>query len=122
VPFYEYVCERGHSTTERRGYDIESISCACGDVATRTPLNTPYIHGATTPKFQPDPERFLDRAQEIDYAYSKADQEVGAHVPRPQAYRAGIVRSQALSLQREGLGKTTKQLVELDKKSLPERE
>jgi len=59
-----------------------------------------------------------DRAQEIDYAYSKADQEVGAHVPRPKNYRAGLVRAQSLFLQREGLGKNTGQIVELDKRSL----
>ena len=118
MPFYAYRCESGHATTERRGYGDRSILCGCGDVATRSPFNTPYIHGATTPKFQPDPERFLDRAQEIDYAYSKADQEVGAHVPRPKNYRAGLVRAQSLFWQREGLGRNMGQIVELDKRSL----
>lgn len=119
MPFYEYVCDCGRTVTERRGYDVQSIPCACGGVAGRSPFNTPYIHGTTTPKFQLDPERFLDRAHEIDYAYSKADQEVGAYVPRPKNYRAGLVRAQSMFLEREGLNsKNTKAIVELDNKSL----
>lgn len=81
--------------------------------------NVAYVHGATTPKFQPDHERFIDRAQEIDYAYSKADQEVGKHVPRPRSYRAGLVRSRAIALDR-GDTKLAATASELDKRALSE--
>ena len=120
MPFYEYRCESGHATTERRGYDVGSILCGCGSVAVRSPSNVPYIHGATTPRFQANPERFLDRAHEINYAYERADQEVGAYVPRPKAYRAGLARAQSILIREEGLkSNLTKQIVELDKKALP---
>ena len=112
--FYVFQCEDGHEATVRAGVSVSERPCGCGKVSKRRPFNVPYIHGATTPKFQADPERFLDRAQEIDYAYSKADNEVGAKVPRPKPYKAALVRSRQLLAQREGLGdKRTKLAFEL---------
>ena len=117
MPFYEFVCEDGHVTVARKGLSEREAPCGdCGQPAQRQ-FSVPYVHGSTTPKFQPDPERFLDRAQEIDYAYTKADNEVGARVSRPRGYRAGLVRARAMLMEREGLtSRNTKLAFELDER------
>lgn len=124
MPFYEYHCKNGHKTTERRGYDADHSLCACGRVSGRSALNTPYIHGMTTPTNQLsadqlDPERFLDRAEYIDDAYVRADKETETKVKRPKGYKAGIVRARAMQIEREGFNhKSVAKLNELDAKAV----
>lgn len=123
MPTYEYACKDGHQTTERRGYGSTSISCDCGLKAQRAPFNWSYIHGAgpagKLSVDQLDPERFLDTAEEVDYAYTKADNEVGKKLKRPSGYKAGIVRARALQIEREGFDhKTVNKLNELDARAV----
>ncbi len=124
MAFYDYFCADRHRTTARRGYGVDSIPCECGLTAQRTPFNTPYIHGTTTPTNQLsvdqlDPERFLDTAEEVDYAYTKADNEVGAKLKRPKGYKAGIVRARALQIEREGFNHpSVNKLNELDARAV----
>lgn len=124
MPFYDYTCGR-HVTTARRGYDIDSIPCGtCERTASRTPFNTPFIHGSSGPAgtLTPDelsPERFLDRAEYIDDAYARADSETGQKLKRPKGYKAGIVRARAMQIEREGFNhKTVEKLNELDRRAI----
>jgi hypothetical protein len=64
------------------------------------------------PRFHADPRRFLDRAQDIDYAYQKADEEVGKKVPRPRDYKAGVCRARAKLLE-EGSESEKKAIFEI---------
>ncbi len=125
MPTYEYICAGAHSSTARRGYEVASIPCeTCGEVAQRAFANIPYIHGMTTPTNQLsadqlDPERFLDRAEYIDDAYSRADTETETKVKRPMGYKAGIVRARAMQIEREGFNhKSVKKLNDLDAKAV----
>ena len=56
------------------------------------------------PRFNPDARRFLDRAHYIDYAYQKADEEVGKKVKRGRDYKAAVCRARAKLLE-EGTDK-----------------
>ncbi len=122
MPTYEYACKDGHQTTARRGYDVASIRCSCGKKARRTPCNVPFIHGAGPAGLtidQLDPERFLDTAEEVDYAYSKADAMSEKKLKRPKGYKAGIVRARALQIEREGFDHpSVHKLNELDAKAI----
>ena len=124
MPTYEYVCAGRHTTTQRGGYDSTHIPCAiCGKQATRAPFNWSYIHGAEpSGKLnvdQLDPERFLDTAEEVDYAYTKADNETSQKLKRPKGYKAGLVRARALQIEREGFDHpTVHKLNELDARAV----
>ena len=115
--FYVYECVDGHETVARGGVSDSERPCGnCGKPSPRRFANTPFIHGATTPSFQADPERFIDRAPYIEDAYQRAEQEVGAPLDRPKYLRAGAARAQSLTMQREGLGsRFTKAAVAIDK-------
>lgn len=123
MPTYQFSCANGHESVARRGYDAKSIACeTCGKPAQRAFANVPYIHGCGPAGLtidQLDPERFLDRAEDIDYAYQKADKEVEKKVKRPMGYKAGIVRARALQIEREGPDhKSVQKLNELDAKAV----
>ena len=64
------------------------------------------------PRFNPDARRFLDRVQDIDYAYQKADEEVGDKVPRGRDYKAAICRARAKLLE-EGTDKEKQAIFEI---------
>ncbi len=101
MPRYEYLCKCGELTGRRGGYEDEVIACpACGQPARRRPF---YAAGsiitATGGRFYPDPHRFLDRAQDIDYAYQRAEQEVGGYLRRGRDFEAGVVRARARLLE-----------------------
>ena len=98
-----------------------SIPCeTCGEPAQRAFANVAYIHGMTTytnqlSVDQLDPERFLDRAEYIDDAYSRADAVSEKKVKRPMGYKASIVRARAMQIEREGFNhKSVVKLNELD--------
>ena len=109
---------------QRGGYDSTHIPCAaCGKPANRAPFNWSYIHGGeTSGKLSEDaldPERFIDRAEYIDDAYTRGDKMVEKPLKRPMGYKAGIVRSRALQIEREGWEhKTVSKLNELDKRAI----
>lgn len=64
------------------------------------------------PRFRPDPRRFLDRAQDIDYAYQKAEEEVGEKIPRSRDYKASVCRARAKLIE-EGTDSEKKAIFEI---------
>jgi putative FmdB family regulatory protein len=52
MPTYEYVCNKGHKTEVRAGYDVATLPCpTCGQEAQRQPVyQSQYINGETVAK------------------------------------------------------------------------
>lgn len=99
MPNYTYLCEKGHRTEARAGYNVESVPCKCGLPARRLAFYAPPTVRLLTPRFKVNHERFLDRAPYIDHAHERAEQEVGHRMPRPKWYNAGIARARSRAIQ-----------------------
>lgn len=113
MPFYTYLCKRGHRTETRAGYNVESMPCpTCGLSAGRLAFYSPPTLRLLTPRFEPNHERFLDRAPYIDHAHEKAEQEVGQRFARPQWYNAGIARARSKAIE-EGNDKQVQEVTAL---------
>ena len=88
MPYYEYRCPAGHVFEKRGGYEDAVAACACGEAASRNPVNLTAIVGATVMK--PTKYRvseFQEASAEVDYAYTKAESE-GQPVKRPDLWNA----------------------------------
>ncbi len=99
------------------GYDVESIRCTtCGCSARRLAFYAPPTVRMVGVRFEPDHERFLDRAPYIDHAHEKAEQEVGQRLARPKWYNAGIARARSRAVERKD-GKAIREVSKLAKKA-----
>jgi len=52
MPTYEYLCDNGHKTEVRAGYEVIAVTCpTCGQEARRVPIyECQYINGETVAK------------------------------------------------------------------------
>ena len=100
MPYYTFVCDEGHRTEAKGEYEDSSAPCAtCGVLAQRLPFYAPPTVRIPSGKFEPNHERFLDRAPYINHAHEKAEQEVGRRMKRPMWYNAGIARARSRAIQ-----------------------
>lgn len=111
MPWYIFGCAQGHRTgPARSSYATASVTCAeCGEDAPRLPFYGDNETFNPSGQFEPDHERFLDRAAEVEYAYSRADQETGEYVARPKWLNAGVARARSRIIQ----GGTARELREV---------
>ena len=117
MPFYTFVCEEGHRTEAKGGYEESLTACAtCGAPAHRLPFYAPPTVRIPSGRFEPDHERFLDRAPYINHAHEKAEQEVGKYMKRPTWYNAGIARARSRAIE-QGDVKSIREVSELAKKA-----
>lgn len=88
MPRYDFACERGHVFEEWVSRDVTSVPCAsCGRRAARqlAVANVQAGAGAIAPKSE-RPLRigaYQEAAQELDYLWTKKENEVGAPIQRP---------------------------------------
>ena len=96
MPIYDLICESGHVTTKRGGYDLVSAPCACGATARRRPFNHVAIVGETVMKAQSyGVANFEEASAEVDYHYSKAENN-GDPVKRPNLWKQGKKKAKAM--------------------------
>ena len=111
MPFYTFVCDEGHRTEAKGEYEVSSAPCVtCGEPSSRLPFYAPPTVRIPSGQFEPNHERFLDRAPYINHAHEKAEQEVGRHFKRPEWYNAGIARARLKAIQH----RDTKQIQEVN--------
>ena len=96
MPWYTYSCPESHKTEARASYDALTAPCGtCGVEATRLPFYSKVEVSVPGEHFEPDHERFLDRAAYAEDAYQRAEQEVGGYIKRPKWLNAGVARARS---------------------------
>lgn len=90
MPLYSFRCPAGHAFDKRVvSYDTTLETCACGAEARRAEVNLTSIVGETVMKpVKYRVSEFQEAHQEVDYAYSKVEQETGEKVKRPDLWKA----------------------------------
>ena len=117
MPFYTFVCDEGHRTEAKGEYEVSSAPCVtCGEPSSRLPFYAPPTVRIPSGRFEPNHERFLDRAPYINHAHEKAEQEVGGYMKRPTWYNAGIARARSKAIQ-HGDTKSIQEVNELAKQA-----
>ena len=104
MPVYDYRCDRGHMTEERRGLDDVTITCPrprCQSEARRAPIyHSQYMQAETGPvggkKNPVDPKdenlgpalrEFQEAADEVNYEYEKAERQTGVKQKRRNVFQ-----------------------------------
>jgi len=111
MPLYDYECSNEHVTEDRQGYDVTVILCpSCGDSAFRHAVYLEQYmqaetgprggqRGAPTPRdqvdYRKDYQEFQEASQEVEHAYTKAEEETGAPIKRPDLWQQAKERSRA---------------------------
>ncbi len=88
MPLYQFTCPVGHTTEKRvTSYEVEVISCACGEAASRGTVNRINFGGYASTKLTEaidhnDYRRFVEASSEVDYIATRYESE-GATVVMP---------------------------------------
>jgi hypothetical protein len=107
---YDYRCVNGHTTEKRADRNLQHIICPeCGEAANRVAVyQDQYIFGETVAKGGSRATRegnikdkygrtrvsvFQEASAEIDYAHTKAENEVGCELPHPDLYKRALRRA-----------------------------
>lgn len=114
MPVYDFTCKAcGHTTEKRAGYDVTVVACPfCGELAQKESvyLNIPFTEtGVKVGRLMETPldevrvnvSRFQEASQEVDYAYSKAEEVVQKPIKRPNFWAEG--KKRAKQLQKAGV-------------------
>ena len=89
MPLYVFTCPLGHSAEKRvTSYDVQTVTCTCGEVARRGQVNRIGISGfARTPghelDFQQDYRRFREASEGIDDQASTVERNEGVTLTSP---------------------------------------
>jgi hypothetical protein len=112
-PLYDYMCDEGHVTEEKAGYEIATVPCpSCGRDARRLPVyESQYISGETVAKGSSKATRagnlvdkhgrtrlsiFQEATAEVEYAHKKTENEVGHELPPPPLWEEGLKRARKI--------------------------
>ena len=108
MPTYEYLCEVGHRTEARAGYeDYAPLPCpapGCSLPATRQSvyLITPFTEsGVKVGRINSVPldekrvklSKYKEAASEVEHAFSSFEQRHGVEIDRPSYFKEGLKRA-----------------------------
>ena len=97
---YDYLCDCGVVTEARAGYETNTLPCpACGRTASRQAVYRVSLRGLPTlgrPKKRQQFTDFREASQEVDYAHSEEEKELGHPIERPNYYEIGKARAAQL--------------------------
>ena len=118
MPIYDFLCELGCGTHEKRvGYEVAESGCPkCGGPAQRKSVYQVVVHGETVSKLTSyatkgariDPRhlkevgtpaakrRFKEQRGELKYRIAKKEQEVGQGLPGPNHVASEAARASGL--------------------------
>lgn len=90
MPLYIYHCPAGHETELLRPRDVEVVSCACGELASRQVINRIGFTGfARTPVDQREIKlgAFNEASNELAYKHSRQTNVDGSLKPEPPLWQ-----------------------------------
>lgn len=88
MPFYQYRCLAGHLTEKRGGLEEAETPCSvCAEPAKRRDFNLVVIVGALKEQKYPV-SRYREASEEVDYHYTKAENDYGGPIKRPNLWEA----------------------------------
>ena len=81
MPVFDYRCATcGRVTEARQGREVNLISCPCGAVAERVPVNRVHIGAGETTRFRLT--EYQEAAAEAEYYHGRMENDRGHELPR----------------------------------------
>ena len=104
MPRYDYVCRLGHKHELVRPYNAAVALCSSCNDQEFSFRQAVYQEQSIITESAPIPlsdrrhnvSRFQEVTQELDYAHTKAENEVGHELPSPNVYKHAMARAQSI--------------------------
>lgn len=90
MPLFTYRCPAAHETELLRPRDVEVVSCACGEPASRQSVYPISFSGFLRPPVDQREIKmgaFNEASQELAYAHERAEYKTGETLPTPPLWR-----------------------------------
>ena len=99
MPIYDFVCQGGHESEAKAGYETASLPCpVCGQPAERQSVYATSFSIAGRASVPFDQRRinltkFMDAATDLDHHHKRAEERYQRKIDSPAYFREGVKRA-----------------------------